>query len=209
MSSSPFPYLTLQQIMNMPRKIKKSKKVIMDFSETRYEVIKNIAQTVMNWTLVYQTPQNREDWYIAWYDNYIGEEELKRMLPYQKINHFPNSYYLGKKNFLGQNLGKLKRLCPEDYNFFPKTWVLPLQHDELKNYFQQTRGQKKYFISKPEASCQGRGIFLTKKFESFSHPDRCVVQEYIRNPYLIDGLKFDFRIYVLVKSVCPLKIFMY
>lgn len=36
-----------------------------------------------------------------------------------------------------------------------------------------------------------------------------MIQEYIKNPFLIDGLKFDFRIYVLIKSVCPLKIFMY
>lgn len=29
------------------------------------------------------------------------------------------------------------------------------------------------------------------------------------NPFLIDGLKFDFRVYVLLKSVNPLKIFVY
>lgn len=29
------------------------------------------------------------------------------------------------------------------------------------------------------------------------------------NPYLIDGLKFDFRIYALLKSLHPLKIYLY
>lgn len=37
----------------------------------------------------------------------------------------------------------------------------------------------------------------------------CVVQRYLQDPYIIDGLKFDFRIYVLVFGVDPLRIFLY
>lgn len=39
--------------------------------------------------------------------------------------------------------------------------------------------------------------------------EHCVVQEYIARPLLIDGLKFDFRVYVLLKCLLPLQIFMY
>jgi tubulin polyglutamylase TTLL6/13 len=38
---------------------------------------------------------------------------------------------------------------------------------------------------------------------------RCVVQRYLSKPYLIDGLKFDLRIYVLLAGVDPLKLFVY
>lgn len=62
---------------------------------------------------------------------------------------------------------------------------------------------------KPEASCQGRGIFLTKKFDDFNLEDRYVVQEYLKRPYLIDGLKFDLRIYVLVAGCDPLRIYLH
>lgn len=72
-----------------------------------------------------------------------------------------------------------------------------------------SKNRKKFYIVKPESSCQGRGIFLMKRNEQVNPNDHVIIQEYINNPCLIDGLKFDFRIYVLLKSINPLRIYMY
>ncbi|XP_035963704.2 tubulin polyglutamylase TTLL11 isoform X3 [Halichoerus grypus] len=71
---------------------------------------------------------------------------------------------------------------------------------------------KPTFIVKPDSGCQGDGIYLIKDPSDIrragslqSRP--AVVQEYICKPLLIDKLKFDIRLYVLLKSLDPLEIY--
>jgi len=57
--------------------------------------------------------------------------------------------------------------------------------------------------------CQGKGIFLTRNCDWVVQGEHYVAQRYLHKPYLIDGLKFDLRIYVLVTGVNPLRCFIY
>lgn len=53
-------------------------------------------------------------------------------------------------------------------------------------------------------------VYLSlKRLMTFLKINKWVVQEYIHNPFLIDGYKFDLRIYVLITRVEPLSIFIY
>lgn len=36
-----------------------------------------------------------------------------------------------------------------------------------------------------------------------------VVQRYMHKPYLIDGFKFDLRIYVLINGISPLRVYVF
>uniref|UniRef100_A0A8C6ZGJ7 Uncharacterized protein n=1 Tax=Nothoprocta perdicaria TaxID=30464 RepID=A0A8C6ZGJ7_NOTPE len=66
------------------------------------------------------------------------------------------------------------------------------------------------FICKPDSGCQGRGIFITRN--SAAHLSFLLSRlflPFVSQPFLIDGFKFDMRIYVLVTSCDPLKIFVY
>ena len=134
-------------------------------------------------------------------------ETLAKMQPFQKINHFPGMYSLARKNHLGRHLMRMKKSFPDEYKFFPSTWLLPAEYNDFRNQF--TKKKNKTFIIKPEASCQGRGIFLTRTHESINPVDHYVAQRYIHRPFLIEGLKFDLRIYVLLAGCEPLKIFLF
>ena len=56
---------------------------------------------------------------------------------------------------------------------------------------------------------QGKGIFLTRNIEDVLNGHKYVVQRYIKNPFLIDGLKFDLRIYVLIAGTDPLRLYIF
>jgi tubulin polyglutamylase TTLL6/13 len=108
---------------------------------------------------------------------------------------------------LAKNLIAMQKYFPKDYGFFPKTWLLP---QDLKSFREQFNSKKaKTFIIKPEASCQGKGIFLTRGCDWFVPGEHYVAQRYLHKPLLIDNLKFDLRIYVLITQVIPLRIFIY
>ena len=147
------------------------------------------------------------DWDILWTDNAVQPETLAKMQPFQKINHFPGMYSIARKNNLGRNLMRMRKAFPEAFKFFPPTWLLPAEFGDFKNQF--TKKGKKTFIIKPAASSQGKGIFLTRTWENVPTDEPMVAQRYLHKPYLIDGLKFDLRIYVLIAGCDPLRIFLY
>ena len=65
----------------------------------------------------------------------------------------------------------------------------------------ETEGaEQNIWIMKPTASSQGRGIFLVNNLNDVSYSQNMVVQRYIKNPLLVNGFKFDLRLYVCVLS---------
>lgn len=50
---------------------------------------------------------------------------------------------------------------------------------------------------------------MTRSLDDFDPYEHYVVQRYLHKPFLIDKLKFDLRIYILLSGVDPLRIFFY
>ncbi|KAF6128019.1 tubulin tyrosine ligase like 11 [Phyllostomus discolor] len=93
-----------------------------------------------------------------------------------------------------------------------KISIRQLQWKEVRMVKDGNPSWKPTFIVKPDGGCQGDGIYLIKdpsdiRLAGTLQRRPAVVQEYICKPLLIDKLKFDIRLYVLLKSLDPLEIY--
>jgi tubulin polyglutamylase TTLL4 len=62
---------------------------------------------------------------------------------------------------------------------------------------------------KPVAASCGRGIKVISKTTVITKKAGYLVSRYIARPHLINELKYDLRVYVLVTSFDPLKVYIY
>jgi tubulin polyglutamylase TTLL5 len=101
---------------------------------------------------------------------------LQHMTKYQKINHFPRTFEITRKDRMYANVVKFKEMFPNDgFNFLPKTYVLPEQYSRLRKRLSKESDDK--WILKPNSSSRGRGIFIIKDINdiSFDSTEKCVV----------------------------------
>ena len=181
-------------------------RVLLPHSETHYDIIETVVDE-LGWTTT--ESRKKQNWDIMWTDNHIEVHDLFRLNVQQKISHYPAIYVLAKKNFLGRGLMRMAKAFPQEYNFFPPTWTLPSDLGEVMRFDSQCEPDSKpIYIFKPDAGCQGKGITLFTKIEEIEEKSG-VIQTYINNPLLIDGLKFDLRIYVLIYGCDPVRIYRY
>ncbi|KAA6391330.1 MAG: putative tubulin-tyrosine ligase family protein [Streblomastix strix] len=146
---------------------------------------------------------------LFWADNPPTYELLSKLMPHQVLSRFPLMNELARKGTFFQHINRLRLTFPSDFRFVPRTWVLPQDWAELQEEFALATPEEKprTYIVKPSAGSQGHGIYLAQTLNDIG-ADAQVVQRYVDRPFLLDGLKFDFRIYVLISSVAPLEIWL-
>lgn len=89
------------------------------------------------------------------------------------INHFPSMYLVALKHNLGKYLKLMQKAFPDQFKFFPRTWITPYETFDLNNYI-ATRKTPLTMIVKPQNSCQGKGIFITRRVDDIPK-DKCQV----------------------------------
>ncbi|XP_023279766.1 tubulin polyglutamylase TTLL11 isoform X2 [Seriola lalandi dorsalis] len=133
-----------------------------------------------------------------------------------QVNKFPGMIEMLRKINLSRAVRTMQELFPEEYNFYPRSWILPEEYQQFSTQIRMVKENdatvNPTFIVKPDGGSQGDGIYLIRdpsdlKLMTGSQAKQAVVQEYIQKPLLIDKLKFDIRLYVLIKSLEPLEIY--
>ncbi|XP_046819364.1 tubulin polyglutamylase TTLL5 [Vespa crabro] len=154
-----------------------------------------------------EVPMNETDFNILWMGNHPKPDILRNLQSYQKVNHFPRSYEITRKDRLYKNIEAMQRSKGlRNLDFIPQTFLLPSESRELLTAHFRYRGP---WIVKPKASSRGRGIYIVNSPEKILTDESVIVAQYINNPLLVDGHKCDLRLYVAVTNYDPLLIYLY
>lgn len=149
-----------------------------------------------------------KDWDVCWSDFSISTIISKKMSLHHRVNHFPGMANLESKAILAYHLNRMKYFFPDEYNIFPKSWSLPRQWKEVISYNREHTDET--LILKPTRGAEGKGIKILNFIPEHEVMDQdASCQVYLSNVLLINGFKFDLRVYVLMTSMEPLRILVY
>ncbi|XP_047443714.1 tubulin polyglutamylase TTLL7 isoform X4 [Mugil cephalus] len=186
---------------------KKKGTITANVAGTKYEIVR----IVINEMDFIKARDDDETANLIWNDSAVQHEKIAELRNYQRINHFPGMGEICRKDCLARNMSKMIKCQPQEYSFIPKTWIFPAEYTQFQNYVKELRRKRKQktFIVKPANGAMGHGISLIRNCEKLPAQEHFIVQEYLDKPFLMEGYKFDLRIYILVTSCDPLRIFLY
>ena len=143
---------------------------------------------------------------LVWYDNLKKKDFFGPMQPWQIVNRFPMVNVICRKAPFVRLIQRTAQTFPSQFKFLPKSFIVPIQQEQFEEEVAEKKGK---YIIKPDRGSLGEGIKIVEAGEPAPKVERlCVAQEYIPSLH-IDDYKFDFRIYVLLASVDPLRIYVY
>lgn len=102
--------------------------------------------------------QSSADFNILWTGSHLKPFLLRGLLEFQKVNHFPRSYEVTRKDRLFKNIQRMQHVKGlKHFDFVPQTFVIP---SEYQDFCAAVHKDKGIWIVKPAASSRGRGIYL-------------------------------------------------
>ena len=158
------------------------------------------------------TKSDSENWDSCWFTGMPDEDVFEQLDETKSINHIPGNNGLTIKDFLHNTLATARDRLESTprksrMDFFPSVYTLPEgYHDWLKHAHDDPDHK---WILKPKNSSRGRGIEVVRDLADVPVDNKFMVQDYLDDPHLINDRKYVLRLYVLVSSVEPLRVYLY
>ncbi|WKY13186.1 hypothetical protein Q1695_004193 [Nippostrongylus brasiliensis] len=145
---------------------------------------------------------------LLWCGSAMRATQMRNVQPWQRLNQFPKSTELTRKDKLYDNINRSAALFGDAYSFIPEFFVTPRDSSLLSTAMEQSMSDFT-FIVKPVSSSRGQGIFFANTTKEIPCTETLLVSRYVENPLLVNGHKFDLRVYVAVTSFYPLIVYVY
>ncbi|KXZ45141.1 TTL8 protein [Gonium pectorale] len=152
-------------------------------------------------------------WLVQW-GGILDAAALARLHEFQRVNHFPGTWELGHKGHLYRNVYNARRRCraaspaAEAFDVVPRFYLLPRDYEEFRA--DVDRFPDRMYIQKPTNSSRGRGVRMVSRPDSIPRDAKdLLVQHYIANPLLLNGFKFDMRVYAAATCLDPLRLYVF
>ena len=134
--------------------------------------------------------------------------EMGYIPSYQKLFSYNNFEVIAYKDQTYKYYYLMHKQFPEDYTYMPETYSYPQEKKEINYKFRNYKLSKdNLWLVKPKKSSLGKGIHIFHKLED--NPNDYIITKYVSNPHLINEFKYDFRLYVLITGLSPLKMYLY
>ncbi|CAB3981470.1 tubulin polyglutamylase TTLL6-like isoform X1 [Paramuricea clavata] len=140
------------------------------------------------------------DWDLLWSHNYpftdLAITQLQKLKSYQKVNHFPGSGFItNKASLVSTHIPAIPLAfqIPKDKNAFL---------EEAKTH------PEKLWVVKSNGH-RGIAVKHPNEIELDVTESNSFIQEFIKNPLLINGRMFDIGVYTVMTSVNPLRVYIF
>lgn len=154
-------------------KIKNTDKICLKFKiaeSHRYNcVISNLKKNCFK-------ESKNEKFNFIWLNN-CKPEHIKDLVFQQRVNHFPHSQQLGRKDMMWKNYLQLKRRFPTDNTFSqcPMSYIFPQDYNRFKIDQLEEKDPKQMQIVKPSNQACGRGIKIITKKHNLKNKQNLIV----------------------------------
>jgi tubulin polyglutamylase TTLL4 len=141
-------------------------------------------------------------WNLSW-GNQFDPPEYSQCRPWQKISHFAGAFLVGRKDELDHRMAELATRLSSPLDFYPQSFLLRSAD------FAPIWNSRRFWIVKDFANSKADGIRILDSSRDKLPTSQSVIQTYIEKPLLVTNRKFDVRLYVLVTSMAPLRVYLH